>query len=434
MKVLLCNVKATIITQDKTSFREQLSNSYSDNRISLLSTIYFVFLFTLLFTSQATFAGTLEQAKRLHDRLTGVPASAETLTRMEALLIAGKNIEAAYVAMESKHFYNTTLKLFSTPWTNKERDIFAPLNDYSATVIGMVRDDVDFRQILQADVTYVGKSDLGLPAYSNNNNNHYLAIEERAIDLSSDLVQVSQSGLNGLPASATAGVLTSRAAAKAFFYLGTNRAMLRFTLMNHLCTDLEPIKDNTLPPDRIRQDVSRSPGGDSRLFLNNCLACHSGMDPLAQAFAYYDYDFNIDTDPAAEAGNIAYNQDGTTDVTTGTRVQAKYFNNNTTFEFGFETPNDQWINYWRHGSNRRLGWDPALSGQGSGMKSLGEELANSQAFAQCQVKKVFKNVCLREAESSADITQIATTTSSFKENGYQLKQVFAEVGNYCMGE
>ena len=48
--------------------------------------------------------------------------------------------------------------------------------------------------------------------------------------------------------------------------------------------------DTSLPPDRIRQDVSRSPGGDSRIFLNNCIGCHSGMDPFAQAFAYYDYD------------------------------------------------------------------------------------------------------------------------------------------------
>ena len=137
---------------------------------------------------------------------------------------------------------------------------------------------------------------------------------------------------NGLPANATRGrIKRVEPPQKAFFYLGTNRAMLRFTLMNHLCTDLEPIKDNTLPPDKIRQDVSRSPGGDSRLFTNNCLACHSGMDPLAQAFAYYDYDFNADNDPAAENGNIAYNQDGTTDSVTGSRVQAKYFNNNTTF-------------------------------------------------------------------------------------------------------
>ena len=43
------------------------------------------------------------------------------------------------------------------------------------------------------------------------------------------------------------------------------------------------------PPDRIRQDVSRSPGGDSRVFLNSCIGCHSGMDPMAQAFAYYNF-------------------------------------------------------------------------------------------------------------------------------------------------
>ncbi|MCI2284467.1 hypothetical protein L3081_15055 [Colwellia sp. MSW7] len=61
-------------------------------------------------------------------------------------------------------------------------------------------------------------------------------------------------------------------------------------------------------------------------------------------------------------------------------------------------------------------------------------MANSQAFAQCQVKKVFKAVCLREAESQSDLTQINNTTASFKQNSYQLKRVFAEVGEYCMGD
>ncbi len=44
---------------------------------------------------------------------------------------------------------------------------------------------------------------------------------------------------------------------------GTNRRMFRFTMMNHLCADLQTIPDTTRPPDRIRQDVTRSPGGDS---------------------------------------------------------------------------------------------------------------------------------------------------------------------------
>ena len=54
--------------------------------------------------------------------------------------------------------------------------------------------------------------------------------------------------------------MTTRAAAKSFFKDGTNRAMLRFTLINHLCTDLEALKDTDLPPDRIRQDLSAHPG------------------------------------------------------------------------------------------------------------------------------------------------------------------------------
>ena len=99
------------------------------------------------------------------------------------------------------------------------------------------------------------------------------------------------------PPAATAGVMTTRAAAKAFFIDGTNRAMFRFTLLNHMCDDLEQVKDITRVPDRIRQDVSRSPGGDSRLFLNNCIGCHSGMDPLAGAFAYYDYVYDVDDRP-----------------------------------------------------------------------------------------------------------------------------------------
>ena len=118
-------------------------------------------------------AASLEQAKQLHDRIAGGPASETTLQNMAALLDDGKPIEAAYLAMETPAFYSTTLKLFATPWTNIDQDIFAPLNDYSATVIGAVRDDVDFRDILQADMVYVGKNSLSLPSYNRNNNDHY---------------------------------------------------------------------------------------------------------------------------------------------------------------------------------------------------------------------------------------------------------------------
>jgi hypothetical protein len=403
---------------------------YLDNKNVSCLLVCFCFAFSCFNVE----ASALEQAKRLHDRIVGTPATEATLNDMVILLNDGQSIEAAYKAMESSHFYSTTVKLLATPWTNEEQNIFSPLNDYSATIIGIVRDDIDFREILQGDITYIGKDELEVPAYSKNNNDHYQALDNSFTNLFDGLVRTSQSSLNGIPSSATAGVLTSRASAKAFFRLGTNRAMLRFTLMNHLCTDLEPLKDNTLPPDRIRQDVSRSPGGDSRIFLNNCLSCHGGIDPLAQAFAYYDYQFDTNTDPEGINGSINYNASGSIDQITNSRVKAKYHINANHFPYGFITQDDQWKNYWREGANRKLGWDSSLSGKGAGMKSFGQEMANSHAFAQCQVKKVFKAVCLRNAESSTDLAQINNTTESFKQNSYQLKRVFAEVGTYCMGD
>ena len=50
-----------------------------------------------------------------------------------------------YTAMQNRAFYDVTLKNFATPWTNRDQTVFAPLNDYVATVIGMVRDDVAVR-------------------------------------------------------------------------------------------------------------------------------------------------------------------------------------------------------------------------------------------------------------------------------------------------
>ena len=357
------------------------------------------------------------QAKRLHDRIAGVPASAAVLDDMAADIAAGRSIDAAYTAMENRAFYDVTLKNFAMPWTNRDQTMFAPLNDYVATVIGMVRDDLPFSGVLSDDILYVGSGAGGVPAYSSASNAHYEALEASGADLKAVLVRTTQSAASGLPAEATAGVLTTRAAAQAFFIAGTNRAMFRYTMLNHLCEDLEQVQDPTRPPDRIRQDVSRSPGGDSRVFRNNCVACHAGMDPLAQAFAYYDYD--------EAAGRLVYSSG---------QVRPKYFNNDDTFRPGFVTPDDRWDNYWRQGRNSLIGWDPSLPGSGQGAKSLGRELAGSERFARCQVEKVFRNVCFRVPSDVQDRARVDAMTASFKANGYRLKRVFAEAATYCIGE
>ena len=380
------------------------------------------------------FAGPEEQAARMHSRLTGVKPSVPVLTAMAEDIANGDAAAAAYRAMENDAFYNVTLKNLATPWTNRDGDNFAALNDYTATFIGMVRDDVDFRELLSGDIIYTGASGLGLPAYSNSNNNHYVELENSGYPLQDALERKAQSAVTGLPSDATAGIITTRGAAKSFFIAGTNRAMFRFTLKNHLCRDMEQVHDTSRPPDRIRQDVSRSPGGDSRVFQNNCIGCHSGMDPMAQAFAYYDFTYDADNDPTGENGQLDYNAAGETDPATGTRVKAKNHINSATFPYGYVIPDDKWDNYWREGPNMYLGWSDTLPGSGNGAKSLGRELANSEAFAQCQVTKVFEQVCLRSPEDSTDRNQVDSITSSFTSNGYKLKQVYADTAAYCAGE
>ncbi len=386
-----------------------------------------------LVVSQTSLAGPREQAKRIHDRLAGVPPTASVLDQMEADLIGNDAVGAAYRAMDNSAFYSITLKNFVTPWTNEAETVFAPLNDYTATVIGIIRDDIDIRQMLYGDIIYTGNAN-GLAAYSNSNNNHYEQMEDQALDLQAVLQQSTQSSVTGLEAEATAGVLTSRAAAKAFLIDGTNRALFRFTLINHMCGDLEPLKDITRAADRIRQDIARSPGGDSRIYNNSCYGCHAGMDPMIQSFAYYQYEYNVESDPDGENGQLIYNSEGEIDPVTGTRVQAKYFNNKANFPYGFITTDDKWDNYWRAGQNSTIGWDENLSGNGYGAKSMGQELAHSAKFAQCQVEKVFANVCLREPGNAADRAQIQSMITSLSDNNYELKRTFAESAVYCMGE
>jgi hypothetical protein len=424
------------------------------------NTISLVLVTTAALLSQSLWADEEDrrQAKRIHDRLTGVPATNAIIDDMEDLLegtsvngyagdTSGKT--AAQYAIDTaqnpnaRYFYNVTLKNFAAPWTNEEQTVFTSLNDYTATVIGLVRDESDFRQVLHGNVIYRGNNGVvpGLNTpYRNDDNAHYVQLEGLgpvAGDLSDNSVLIAdtQSNVTGLPGTATAGVMTTRAGAMSFFSDGTNRAMFRFTLMNHLCTDLEPLKDVSRTPDRIRQDVSRSPGGDSRIFLNSCIGCHAGMDGMAGAFAYYEWDYTNDkTD-----GSLTYTGP---EISTPPVVSQKHLINPDNFKPGYQITDDSWVNYWRNGQNWSLGWGTAVNPDakgnetGSGAKSLGQELANSDAFAQCQVDKVFEAVCLRSPTEffGTDRTVRDDIVADFKTTyNYNMREVFTDVAAHCKG-
>jgi hypothetical protein len=353
-----------------------------------------------------------QKAVLLHERLTGVPPKASDLDSMEQAIAANNPNAAAATATSQDEFYNVTLKNLFLPATNRDQSVFVPLNDYVVTAIGMVRDDVDFHTALSADILYT-LSASGLPAPSVSNNDHYATADTNNVNIAKSLVKTSQTAVYGGTA-APAGLITTRAASSAFFINGTNRAMFRFTLIANLCRDMEQVQDTSRPTDQIRQDVASSPGGDSRVYLNNCIGCHSGMDPMARAFAYYN--FNTTTN--------------TMEYTAGT-VNPKYFINSSNNKFGFVTPDDTWSNRWRAGPNAALGFDASLPGTGKGAASLGQELASSDAFADCQVQKAFKAVCLRAPSSQTDLDEVKAIKTAFKSNNYKLKQAFADAAVYC---
>jgi len=427
-----------------------IQQSLNQSILSYLAHAGRLFIILAFLAGNLTHAGNAElaQARQIHDRLTGIPPTNTVLSQMESAIIndteAGAEA-AANIAMLNPAFYNVTLKNYIAPWTNEDQSVFVDLNDYTATVIGIIRDDIDFRQILSGDIIYTANGTAS-PSYSNSSNDHYVALEALgpvAGDLSDEniLVGTEQSSFGNLPAGATAGIMTTRAAAQAFFSDGTNRAMFRFTLMNHLCTDLEPLKDISRVPDRVRQDTSRSPGGDSRIFMYSCVGCHAGMDGLTGAYAKYNFDTSV------ESGSLAYNLPETPNDTSlngfsANGISNKYHVNAENFKPGYITTDDSWINYWRSGQNELLGWSSSAPAgvtidsrerfsTGNGAKSMGAELANSRAFASCQVKKAFKAICFRDSNNYAvDRQKVSDITDGFM-SGYNMKSVFGKVAAYC---
>jgi len=393
-------------------------------------------------------AGDREKAKFIHDRIAGVPATNAVLATMTTDVAAGGASirNAVTTAMNDPNFLNVKVKNMVMPWTNKDETVFADFNDAAATITGYIRDGKDFRGILFDNVIYTGNAG-GLPAYSTTNNNHYIQMEHQNLNLRTVLQEQVQSTVTGYPTEAIAGVTTTRQAARAFMYAGTNRAVFRANLMSYLCTDLEEIKDITRTNNYVRQDVSRSPGGDSEIFLNNCVGCHAGMDGMAGAYAYYTWGPNVfddNLDPETQSMTyhttaITYQVDGA-DIAAPTRTTRKHRINRTNFIYGWETSDDSWTNYWRTGQNAKLEWannspqasiavPASIPGAAVGNAALlGQELANTNAFARCQVTKVYRHVCLNDPAEAT----LQTLTTNFVNSTYDMRTVFTDSVIDCM--
>lgn len=377
------------------------------------------------------FAGDREQAYEMFNRLNGVPPSPKVWDAMTAL-IAQKDLRGAALAAindDRGNFYNVVVRNWAMPWTNENDYVREDLNDMVATIIGMTRDEIPFDRALYDDIVYVGISpdpENELPDYSvrqtfeNTNidgNLHYRRIDERNLPAHKVLIRKKQSDLSYLSSDVTAGIFTSRQYGLAFFNAGTNRAAMRFAYKNLLCHDIDSLLDTSRPDLRVRQDVSRQPGGDASVYKNRCSGCHAGMDGMAGSTAYYDWDNT--------GRGLVYNP---------ATVHEKHLRNANEFAGGYVTKDDSWINLWAEGGpNQALGWNGARKGKG--LKSWGKMMSQSDAFSQCMAQKALVSICDVNPEDSSIKTVITQLANSFKTKGrFNLKYLFAQSAILCRGD
>ena len=149
----------------------------------------FVLFTTLLLslTGTSAWADYRDQAKRIYDRIAGVPPDDTTITTMADLLDNNNQadaVQAAMIAVEAPEFYSVTLKNFAAPWTNRDQSVFVPLNDYTPRHRhgpGRRRTSGKFC----GDIICVGTGHS--PPYSRTSNAHYEALERQGSICKADL-------------------------------------------------------------------------------------------------------------------------------------------------------------------------------------------------------------------------------------------------------
>lgn len=377
---------------------------------------YLVIFFTYFYAGNvlADAIATPDKAYRIYERLACEPPSKEDLGKMVTLIDAGKVEQAAQMAIETRGFYECTIKNWCLVQTNEDETANTPLNDYCATVIGAVRDNTPFTTLLYSNVIYVGDESLGLPAYSLHDNAHYEEMQKKNLNLTKVLKKKKQTDVTGF--SEASGLLTTRAFAEGFLKAGTNRRALRHTLRNYICHDIEGLMDTTLSDHFVGRDVDRSPGGDPTDYQNNCKGCHTGMDSLRGAWAHFDFD--------EETHEYIYKKG----------VVAKKYNINAdSYPDGYETKDDYWKNMWLEGVNKKFGW-PQDKVEGKGIQSFGAMFSKVDYLPTCMATRVFRSVCMADETTTQSKSIIDEMAKEFVADNYNLKKLFVKTVSSCVGK
>jgi len=343
---------------------------------------------------------------------------------------------------EREAFFEITVKNFASRMSVRSEEIGAPLNDFSATIIGVTRDNRDARELLTGNYIYAATNPSLIPVGINipsnfvtdiiQSNNHYQSIENNLyrLNLKDILVatpQLVRSDTSNANATVNnpdpAGLLTSNTWGREHLIMGTNRRAVEYALKSFLCTPIAEAADTQASDVRIGRDIDRFPGGDHTRFLTSCKGCHTVMDGFRGAFAQWNFEGFL-VHGSLHRNRLDMDSNG---------IANKMNRNQQVFQPGYSTTDSSWINFATRGKNvAHFGWDSSQPISGVGTQSFGRLLANSERFSLCMARRAFVEVCQRSQSPYKDVAtpEMIELAQVFKSSGYNLRELFIAVATH----
>lgn len=411
-------------------------------KLKLVLRFLLVFFSTSVSAQEQLSQEHLQRARKIFEKITGakIQTRSPEIQAIAQLVKDNNLVGAALKATEHRDFLNVTVKQMANAMSLREETIRTRLNDFSASFIGVTRDELDARVLLTGNFIYRGDP-ARIPASVRqnmgpdilNSNNHYNDLDNGKIDIGTVLIrengqQLIQNIDNNIytlaPNPDPAGVLTSRTFITEHAVAGTNRRPIEYIFRQFMCVAIEDWADTSVSDVHIGPDIDRFPGGDNSKFQTNCKGCHTQMDSLRPAFAYWDAE---NDQSRARHGQIR-------PFSNNRLVADKFRRGTNVYSLGYIPTNNTWFNNSLGAGNATLfGWRGNNIQTGQGVNQLGMMVANSKRFSLCMAKRVVEATCKKSVDIKAQKSALESLANSFESNGYKLRTLFAQaaVSPFC---
>lgn len=344
-----------------------------------------------------------QSAQNIFRRMTGLqlPATDARIVKMAALIKKGDAKAAALIATDDLQFLSGTIVPLAAKLGSRENNPGVAFNDFQALFTGVVRDNLDARELMTGNYAYQFKS--ATPRTRTNNTNYDSYGADPSKLASTELVKIAPQWPDQ-PERDVAGLLTTRGWAEAHLSDGTNRRAVERTFNMFLCAPIESWRDVNVDDGFVGRDVPRDPSGDPALYQSTCRGCHGNMDALRPAFGHLDF------------ANGRYVYLGSF------QIANKYAHNSDIFPSGYAVASDFWENRTVESYDALFGWHGPTSG--NGIHDLGALIANSDAYKKCFARRAYTAVCRKDADKTEN-TLIDQLADDFAKDNYSVKSLFA---------